>query len=533
VGVVDRPSREPSLEAARSEYVLVVEDDGDLRELIAYFIRTQSDRGAVTVSNGREALDTLRGSPRPAAIVLDLRMPVMDGWRFRVQQKSDPALSGIPVVAISADRSSQAAAVDACAVVSKPFRADDLLEAINEAIAAHESRTLAMQRAQADRMALLGRLAASVAHEINNPLAYILMNLTLIERELPLLEAVPDAPPGAHDDRVAALAELVREVRDGNERIAAIVRAIATFARGEEDAPALVDVHEGLEAAVKLAEHEIKHRARLVREYGEAPAVFARKGQLGQVFLNLLINAAQAIPEGRVRDNEIRLITSTDDRGWAVIEVADTGSGIPARIRGRVFEPFFTTKRGTGTGLGLSICRDIVVDRLGGSLSLDTEPSRGTVVRVALPPPNQVAAPVAERPSQPRLNRGDRARILLIDDEPAIERAVARVLGKHHIVVCATSGRYALELIESGGDFAAVICDLNMPDVGGIDVYRRLEATGNPLRSRVVFMTGGAFTSQGRSFIGCVDAPMLAKPFTSEELLDAIDRVLVPSPGPR
>src|SRR5262249_29796154 len=141
---------------------------------------------------------------------------------------------------------------------------------------------------------------------------------------------------------------------EGANRVRQIVRDLMTFAQGNVEQRGLVDVRGVVESSIQMAWHEIRHRARLVKSLGEVPYVEANEARLGQVFLNLLVNAAQAIPEGHANENEVRVTTRTDEDGHAVVEIADTGGGIDPEALPRIFDPFFTT-RGTGTGLGLSI----------------------------------------------------------------------------------------------------------------------------------------------------------------------------------
>jgi two-component system, cell cycle sensor histidine kinase and response regulator CckA len=273
----------------------------------------------------------------------------------------------------------------------------------------------------ADRMAAVGTLAAGSAHEINNPLTAVTTNLSLLLEEL---AALGDTVPAAQR---AELTELASEARTGAERIRKIVRGLKTFARAAEERPAVVDLQRVIELAVTLTSNEIQHRARLVKEYGDTPPVMADDARLGQVFINLLVNAVQAIPEGESTQHEIRIVTSTDGDGRAVIEIRDTGRGIPEALLQRVFDPFFTTKPvGVGTGLGLSICHNIVTS-MGGQLSVASELGRGTSFRVVLPPASaedhQVAAPTVPTTAAPH-----RGAVLVVDDEPAVGTVLRRVL---------------------------------------------------------------------------------------------------------
>jgi signal transduction histidine kinase len=248
---------------------------------------------------------------------------------------------------------------------------------LREALMREEQRRLREQLMVAERMATVGTLAASVAHEINNPLSAVVANLELALRRL---EGVSDRPE---------LEELRAELRDAHEAahlVRQIVRDVKVFSRGGDERPGPVDVRQVLDSTARMAWSEIRHRARLQKQYDEVPPVWATDARLGQVFLNLIINAAQAIDVGRAESNRIRLHTRTDSRGRALVEIADTGAGIPAEQLPRVFAPFFSTKpAGMGTGLGLSISSRIVKE-LGGEIRVESRVGRGTTVSVALPP---------------------------------------------------------------------------------------------------------------------------------------------------
>jgi PAS domain S-box-containing protein len=254
-----------------------------------------------------------------------------------------------------------------------------------------ERKRLEAQVVMADRLASVGRLAAAVGHEINNPLAYVMANLDLaLER---LAEPSERAP-----DRLADIGEMLREAREGSDRVRHIVRDLKVFSRGETEERTRVDPRRVLDSCVNMARAEIRPRARLVKRYGETPAVLANEARLGQVLLNLLVNAAHAIPEGAPEFHEIKVSTSCDDRGWVVIEVSDTGAGIPDDVKRRIFEPFFSTKGpGRGSGLGLSICQSIVL-ALGGEIGFESQVGRGTKFHIVLP---ATAGP----PSEPPLSR--------------------------------------------------------------------------------------------------------------------------------
>jgi signal transduction histidine kinase len=229
-----------------------------------------------------------------------------------------------------------------------------------------------------ERMASVGLLAAGVAHEINNPLACVMANLDLAARHL---AALPEA-----GDQTAKIGQEIRNASEAAERIRQIVRDMKVFSRGGEDTRAPVDLHRVLELALRMSSHEIRYRARVERDYAPVPIVDANESRLGQVFLNLLVNAAQSIPEGNADRNLIRVSTRTDTAGNAVLEVSDTGDGIAKEIMGQLFTPFLTTKPiGVGTGLGLAICHRIIAAH-GGEISVESQLGAGSLFRVSLPP---------------------------------------------------------------------------------------------------------------------------------------------------
>jgi signal transduction histidine kinase len=378
-----------------------------------------------------------------------------------------------------------------------------------------DQRKMREQLATSERMATAGVLAAGVAHEINNPLAVVLANLELIAGLLCVL------PP---DARLTEVDGPLTDAREAGERIRRIVRDVKLFSRSHHEERDAVDVTSVIESSIRMAWNEIRHRARLTRDYGEVPRVDSNEARLGQVVLNLLVNATQAIPEGRASQNEIRVVTRMAENGRVVVEVCDTGVGIPPEILPRIFDPFFTTKPvGVGTGLGLSLCHRMVSD-LGGEIDVESEVGKGTVFRVTLPaatskPRAVVPAVVAEEPAR-------RARVLVVDDEVALGRVLARSLSRHHDVVTLTKGRDALDWIASGERFDVILSDLMMPDVTGMDLYEQLSLDTPDQATKMIFLTGGAFTGRAREFLDRVPNPRSEKPFDVSTILALIAGVL-------
>ncbi len=246
-----------------------------------------------------------------------------------------------------------------------------------------ERRRMQAQIVLSDRLSSVGTLSAGIAHEINNPLAYVVANLEFAQDELDC-RARGEVP--LDNSLINELRALLRDAQDGADRVRRIVRDLSTFARSDDGGMGPVDIHELVELAVKLLGNSIRHRAQLERELSDVPLVHGNGPRLSQVLVNLLVNAVQAIPDDDL-DGAHRIVVATrtvaDNR--VEITVRDTGVGVDPQIADRIFDPFFTTKPvGVGTGLGLSICHSIIASH-GGVLVLEAAPGRGTVVRITLP----------------------------------------------------------------------------------------------------------------------------------------------------
>src|SRR5919201_2624960 len=274
-----------------------------------------------------------------------------------------------------------------------------------------------------ERMSSMGTLSGGIAHEINNPLSSVLANLALLEQELPkVLSKTPHA---------AELLEAVAEAHRGADRVAQIVRGLKIFSRGLDERRQPLDIAQVAENVLQLVANELRHRARVVRDFYPAPPVDASESHIGQVLVNLLLNATQSLPEGQADRNEVRVVIRPNGAAEGVLEVRDTGAGMPPEVLARVFDPFFTTRPiGSGPGLGLSICHGIVTS-LGGRIEAESTVGRGSTLRVTLP----ACAPQRPVPVETPGPRGPRrARILLVEDDALVARAVRRTLSREHEV---------------------------------------------------------------------------------------------------
>jgi CheY-like chemotaxis protein/anti-sigma regulatory factor (Ser/Thr protein kinase) len=285
--------------------------------------------------------------------------------------------------------------------------------------------------------------------------------------------------------------------------------------------PAVVD------AAAKIAENEIRHRARLVRTYETNVLVHGNTARLEQVFLNLLVNAAHAVSDRDPATSEIQIRLRDHPPDHVVAEITDNGPGIDPSVLARVFDPFFTTKPvGIGTGLGLPICRSIL-EGLGGHVELESMRGKGTTARVTLPafvdtfggasPEARTAPSTAPPPG--------RARILVVDDEPLVASLLGRLLSGEHDVTVATSAVQGLSLIETT-TYDAIVCDVMMPVMTGMDFYAKLKESSPSLADRIVFITGGAFVPRVAEFLARVPNPKLDKPLNLKELLATLRAVM-------
>jgi PAS domain S-box-containing protein len=377
------------------------------------------------------------------------------------------------------------------------------------------------QLVQAERLASMGKLAATVAHEINNPLTYVLANLEVLSRRLEALGAT--APDGF---RAEAL-DLIKATHEGADRVRRIVRGLKAFSRQDDEPAEATNVQRVLDLSLAIAENEIRHRARLCKDYRPVSLVLANEMRLSQVFVNLLVNAAHAIPEGHADQHEIRVRTSMMD-GMVIIAIEDTGSGMEPELRARIFEPFFTTKAvGVGTGLGLSVCYGII-NGCGGTIESESTVGTGSTFRVRLPaivPAIVTAADarstsVADDPPRRQAQAARRGRVLIVDDDSNVAKTLGMLLEPEHEVRVLTKAKHALDLLIGGAEFDVIFCDLMMPEMTGMDLHRLLVEAVPAQAERIVFMTGGAFTEAAQDFLNRVPNTCLEKPFAQSELDD-------------
>lgn len=466
------------------------------------------------------------GGVNSSGMVWVMALPLM----YLVVSPNDPlvsttcsvaALCGVVVLAVDADLSftensqwiGQTALVGSLAIAgSTLFRRErerELAEVRERARIARELAVSERMRARAEELATMGRMAAEVSHEINNPLTYVSSNLEYLR------DSLPEA------GRWRPVDEALEQAISGADRIRQIVTDLLTVTRPtDEISDASID--DALREAMRMAYNEIRHHARLESDLESRATVRANPRRLIQLFVNLLTNAAQAIDAGQAAANRIHVRTTLEgDR--VVIRIKDTGQGIPAEDRERLFEAFYTTKQNRGgTGLGLPVCKRIV-DELAGEIDFSTRMGLGTEFVVRLPATKPETA--AEEPDSNPAVLG-RARILLVDDDPLVGSAIGRLLRRQHDVVIVDSGHQTLELFGHDPHFDLVLCDLMMPDMTGMDLYGNVQTRYPALVDRFVFMTGGAFTEAAARFTESCGQPVLTKPIPTALLRKTVARAL-------
>ena len=365
-----------------------------------------------------------------------------------------------------------------------------------------QEKTMEARLRQTERLVSLGTLVGGVAHEINNPLAYLLNNIDFLERRLEANR--PDS------DLSAAL----HEARDGARRIQDIVGTLNEHARPSVGDSQPVDLNAVVRSALRILDNRIRHRASVETELGQVPHVKAHP-RLVQVAVNLICNGIDAMPDRPTAENRIVVRTFSRAADEIVLVVSDNGEGIPPGIVGSIFDPFFTTKGpGGGTGLGLYLCHRLVTS-FGGTIAVESTPGSGSRFTVVLHSAGANDAPRVTAEAEPPPLRG----VLIVDDEPLVARSLTRVMNGSEVTIVPGAAA-ALEACQAR-DFEVIVCDVMMPEMDGIAFYKALAECRPHLRHRVVFMTGGAFSERARQFLGTVSNASLSKPFTYRQLYEA------------
>ncbi len=422
-----------------------------------------------------------------------------------------------------------------------PTGSDEELIIINarDVTIRRESQVLRRSLMRADKLAAIGQVAASVAHEVNNPASFITTNLHVMQEEVATIgaafqrardivgEVAPERLPELEGPDGARVLELLDELTsmlatnlEGMARISHIVRELRSFSRKDNDILEMVDLTETLKAACSMVRNQLSYHANLKEEFDvRLPRVFCERGKISQVIVNLLVNASHAVQKvERKTRHEIKVVAYLSDDSVRV-DVIDTGCGVPDGARAQIFEPFFTTKtEEEGTGLGLWLCRDII-EQSGGRLWLERSGPEGSCFSFALPAQSMVEIPPSpfEEISSSAHIETPRANVLLIDDDELVLDAYERILGKHHELTSIQDGEAALRLLESD-EFDVVICDIIMPGVDGVDIGEFIATRRPELLARTIFCTAGVFTDRTREFVSNHRDRVVHKPISGRQL---------------
>ena len=364
-----------------------------------------------------------------------------------------------------------------------------------------QEKTMEARLRQTERLVSLGTLVGGVAHEVNNPLSYLLNNIDFLERRL----------GASRQDQ--ELSTALHEARDGARRIQDIVGTLNEHARPYTGDSQPVDLNAIVRSALRILDNRIRHRASIETQLGQIPHVKAHP-RLVQVVVNLICNGLDAMPDRPTAESRILVRTSSGAGGQVVLVVEDNGEGIPSHILGNIFDPFFTTKGpGGGTGLGLYLCHRLVTS-FGGTITAASSPGSGTQFTVVLHSAGSNKAAIATAEPEPPPLHG----VLIIDDEPLVARALSRVMNGSEVSIV-SSATAALEACNAR-DFELIVCDVMMPEMDGIAFYEELAKSRPHLCHRVVFMTGGAFTERARRFLASAPNAALPKPFNYRQLYE-------------
>jgi len=530
--------------------VLIADDDPVVAEALCEDLES-AHYELLVAGSGEACLVQLEQVPVDL-LLLDLVMPDMSGFEVLRRLSDSPRLRNMPVLVLSSRAQDVVRALKAGAVdyLIKPWQPEELLARVHthvrlrqreselaDAVRHLNQRTLELenemterkraeaQLVMASRMSSLGVVAAGVAHEINNPLTYLIGNLDLLRDRL------DDRERAAPEPAAQALVRMADQARDGAERVRLIVRDLKAFSRPDSEELEAVNLLDVLDSVLRLAGHEIKHRATVIRDCPPVPDVVGNVARLSQVLLNVVANATQAMEHGSPERDRLQITTrfSAED-GMVEIRLRDTGKGMDGHSLEHAFDLFYTTRgKGSGTGLGLALCRKIV-EGFGGRISLSSALGAGTEVTIRLPVyglPSEV--PVNTLVLAANTRKPSRDRVLVIDDEREIANLVSAMLRQDFDVEVCLIATDAIAKLRAGHVFDVIVCDLMMSECSGMEVYEIVEREFPELARRFVFMTGGPCTARASTFVEKHARNILDKPFTLGQLEAAVERARTPA----
>jgi signal transduction histidine kinase/CheY-like chemotaxis protein len=503
--------------------------DGLLEELRAKVDRARAlvfsrgTDGKVAVLAGRAAIDGAEVSQVraladavPFTIAFStLELPASNerisrsAWLHGIPSVREPGPLGILVVVTSEVR--ELSESERSAIETTARLAGALLDARRSAFVAAYHRKLYKELSTRERMAMVGAMAASLAHEINSPLAAVSGNVAVLFDEFRELELRGAVPAEEADELLRSLGE----AKESASRVAAVVRDLMVLAHDGNGRSVAVDLRQAVDTATRLLRGELRHRARLTVDVVPGTSARGDNAKIVQLLVHLLREAIEALPDNRPDRHEI-LIRVRRDANLISVEVHDSGPSPSEEALERAFEPFFSL-RGRGATLGLSVCQELV-STLDGHLLLLRSPLGGVCFRAELP------AAVVEQAEPPTV-RAERRRVLVVDDEPTMCSVVSRMLRKSYAVTTFTDAREALASVARGDGYDVVLCDVMMPGMSGMEFLEQLTQTSPALAKRTGFLTAGAFTERARSFLQAEGRQYVDKPVDIPTLTRLVEQL--------
>ncbi len=492
--------------------LLLVEDDLVDRSRVARALR-DSNMELVVAPTLVDARQSLSGSHFDC-VVLDWNLPEgRAGSLLQELQARDPAVPTVVLTGVVTDEMADHVMYGGAQdfLEKGSYNAQQLQRSVRYAVERHRGTERRRRLTDAERLASIGQLAAGVAHEVNNPATVVLANLAELANQL--ANATIESTEAA-----ARMAALVQESQTSMLRITRVINQLAGFSQAEQPKVQRLDLRELIRNALTLAEPSVRHRATIELAVPDSAVwMTGDSTALTGVVVGLLLNAQDAIDATPQGSHQILVRLLTDDSG-ATISVEDSGPGVAPDMRDMIFRTFHGRSGTADNSISLAICRE-VAQAHGGSLAVAESMLGGAAFRLWLPrddPDATANAPVDTVPNG--------LSILIIDDEKALRRVMVRTLQDHRPTAVG-SGPQVMALLEAGTQFDVILCDLMMPDPSGDALYRQVVRRWPELASRFVFVTGGAVTPTTRSFLRSVEAPVVAKPFSVDELLDAVAAV--------
>lgn len=427
----------------------------------------------------------------------------------------------LPLGVVAADEAEGWAAIEAGAdeaileeLLSPPTALAFIDRILLRARLRREQEQMSATYVHSEKLVALGTLVAGVAHEVNNPLTSLLLSAEGLKlRILPLCNAMAAVEklasrkqPATHEEILQILQigrtgskmletrDLLAEVEASAQAIARVVQDLKVFARSDDDATVeVIEIGALMDQVLRLVGRQVKNRALIELDYEpDLPPIVGPSSRLAQVFTNILLNAAHAVTEVERPTHRIRISVRADEEAVAV-SISDTGPGIAPGVVSRIFDPFFTTKRqGVGTGLGLSISRSIL-RRIGGDLLVDSVHGDGATFIALIPLPDRRALYEAHRRTSATLpirgKKVERLRVLVVDADERVLRAIARAIDENYDVLLARDEQEAIELLASGSKIDAIVADSSQPDLTGLALKEWLAANRSPLENKILLMT--------------------------------------------